>query len=197
MSLYTDITKNEMNFVLTIFKSPKTEFNANSISKHLKISAMGSLKIAKKLEKERIIISKQLGKAKFYRLNLENDYVREYVKFLLKREKEQAHSFVKVWIDETRKIKSADSAILFGSVLRKHQDAEDIDVVFVTDEKKLSRLKKEIDEINKLNIKPLHPIFQTKQDFINNLKKDDKIILEAIKGILVFGEDFLIEALQK
>ncbi len=197
MSLYSDITKNEMNFVLIILKCPKIEYNANSISKLLEMSSMGALKIAKKLEKEKIIISRQIGNAKLYKLNFENDYAREYVKFLLKREKEQAHPFIKVWIDEIKKLKNADAAILFGSALRKHQEAKDIDVVLVTDKKRFSKLKGEIKEVDQLNVKIIHPIFQTKKDFINNLRKNDKIILEAIKGIFVFGEDLLIEALKK
>ena len=72
-----EITNNEMIFVLSIFKSPEVEYNANSIAKKMGISSMGALKIAKRLEKENIIKSKHLGKAKFYNLNLNNDYVNE------------------------------------------------------------------------------------------------------------------------
>ncbi|MBI3036864.1 hypothetical protein HYY73_03895, partial [Candidatus Woesearchaeota archaeon] len=55
-----DITDNEMHFVLGIFKSPELEYNANSISKLIRISSMGALKIAKRLEKENILISREL-----------------------------------------------------------------------------------------------------------------------------------------
>ena len=44
------------------------------------------------------------------------------LKFLLKREAEQVPAYVKVWIKELRKIKNADIAILFGSVLRKKEE---------------------------------------------------------------------------
>jgi len=187
-----NITNNEMLFVLSIFKNPEKEFNANSLAKHLKISSMGSLKIAKRLEKEKILISKEMGKAKFYRLNFNNDYVKQYVKFLLKRESEQTHPYVKVFIKEIKKIKSADVAILFGSILRKHKEAKDVDVLLITDQKKFSKLKKEIEKINLINVKKLHPIYQTEKDLGENIKKQDKPILNAIKGIVVFGEDILI-----
>jgi len=131
-----EITNNEMIFVLSIFKSPEVEYNANSIAKKMGISSMGALKIAKRLEKENIIKSKHLGKAKFYNLNLNNDYVRQYVKFLLKREAEQTHPYIKVWIEDINKIKSADAAILFGSVLRKQKEAKDIDVVLIINKKR-------------------------------------------------------------
>lgn len=192
-----DITNNEMVFVLTIFKSPETQYNANSIAKLIGISRMGALKIAKRLEKESIIIFKELGKAKYYRLNFSNDYVKQYVRFLLKREAEQAYPYVRVWVDEVKKLKSADAAILFGSVLRKYKEARDIDVVLITDKKRFPKLKKEIEEIDELNIKRLHPVYQTKEDFINNIKKGDKALISTIKGIVVFGEDIIIDLLQK
>lgn len=192
-----DITDNEMAFVLNIFKSPEVEYNANSIAKLMGISSMGALKIAKRLEKENIIGSRRLGKAKFYKLAMGSDYVRDYVKFLLRREAEHAHPYVKVWIEEIRKLKSADAAILFGSVLRKQAEAGDIDAVLITDEKKFSRLKKEVEEVNQINVKRLHPVYQSKADFIKNISKGDTVLLSAVKGIAVFGEDIIVEVMQR
>ncbi|MBS3123137.1 hypothetical protein J4437_00720 [Candidatus Woesearchaeota archaeon] len=80
-----DITTNEMNFLLCLLKNPKEDYNANSIAKELGISPMGALKIARKLEKERLVLSKELGRAKFYRLNVSSKYVLDYLTFLLKR----------------------------------------------------------------------------------------------------------------
>ena len=190
-----DITSNEMMFVLNILKSPAMEYNSNSMAKVLGISRMGALKIAKKLEKEGIIILKELGKARFYKLNIDSDYVREYLKFLLKREAEQAHPYVKVWIEDIRKIKSADAAILFGSVLRKYKEARDIDVLLIIEPKKYKKVQKEIKEIDKLNTKKIHPMYQTKEDIIRNLKKGDKPLISAMKGIVAFGEDIIIDAI--
>jgi len=192
-----DITNNEMLFVLLIFKSPETEYNSNSIAKQIGISSMGALKIAKKLEKEGILSFKEMGKAKFYKLNFGSDYVNQYLKFLLKRESEQASAYIKRWINEIKKIKNAYSAVLFGSVLKKEKEANDIDVLLITDGKKFSKLKKEIEEINIINIKKLHPVYQTKEDIINNIKKNDKPLLNAMKGIVVFGEDTILELIKK
>lgn len=192
-----NITDKEMLFVLTLFKSPETEYNANSIAKHIGASSMGALKIAKRLEKENILIPRKLGRAIFYKLNFENDYVRQYIKFLLKREAEQAPVYVKRWVTDIKKIKSADSAVLFGSVLKKYEGAKDIDVLLVTDKKRFSKLKKEVKDIDIVNIKKLHPLYQTKDDLKKNIKKQDKPILNAIKGIVVFGEDEIISLLEK
>lgn len=192
-----NITNNEMCFILSIFKNPEKEFNANSLAKHIDISSMGALKIAKKLEKENILVSRIFGKAKFYRINFNNDYAREYIKFLLKRESEQTLPYIKVWIREIKKIKSADAAILFGSVLRKQKEAKDIDVLLITNQKKFKELKKEIEKINIINAKKLHPVYQTKRDLEKNIKKQDKPILSAIKGIVVSGEDIMVKLFEK
>jgi predicted nucleotidyltransferase len=158
---------------------------------------MGALKIARKLEKQGILLSKQLGKAKFYTINFKKDYVAHYLKFVLKREIEQAQPYVKVWANEIKKIKSADSAILFGSVLKKEKEANDIDVLFITDKKKFLKLKEEVKQINQINTKKLHPIYQTKEDFIENIKKENKVVLDALKGLIILGEDLVIEILKK
>lgn len=191
-----DITNNEMMLVLSIFKSPKTQYNANSLSQLLGITRMGALKIAKRLEKERIISSEKLGQARFYMINLDDGYSRQYISFLLKREAEQAHPYVKAWIGEIRKIKSADAAILFGSVLRKHKEAGDIDVMLITGQNRFKKLKKEIEEIDKINTKKVHPMYQTKEDFAKNIKNGDKPLLDAVKGICAFGEDSIIELMR-
>ncbi len=191
-----NITNNEMLFVLSIFKSPEVEYNASNIAKLIGISPMGALKIARKLENENILTSKELGKARFYQLNINNEYVKQYLIFLLKREAEQAPSYVKVWIKEIKKIKSADIAILFGSILGK-KESNDIDVLLITTQKEFPKLKKEIDNINLINIKKLHPIYQSEEDLKKNIKKKDKTLLNAIKGIVVFGEEKIISLLEK
>mgnify|MGYP001565256308 CR=1 FL=1 len=120
-----------------------------------------------------------------------------FFSFLLKREAEQANPYVKVWVSDIKKIKSADVAILFGSVLRKHKEARDIDVMLIINPKNYKKVQKEISEIDALNTKKIHPMYQTKEDFIKNLKKEDKPLLSAIKGIVVFGEDMIIDSINR
>lgn len=191
------ITSNEINFVLQILKNPKYDYNANNISKELGISSMGALKIAKKLEKEGILSSKKLGKAIFYSINYKNEYTKHYLSFILKKQAEQSNPYVKRWISEIRKVKNADIAILFGSVLSKHDKANDIDALFVVSQKNFSELKKEIEDINKINDKKLHPVYQSEQDLIENINKEDKVVLNVIKGVVVFGEELFLKLLKK
>jgi len=191
-----DITENEMKFILAILKNPEQELNARSISKLIGITHMGSLKIAKRLEKESIISSRVIGKAIIYKLNLSSDYVKQYIKFLLQREIEHSSAYTRRWILELKNIEKADAVILFGSVLRKGEQANDIDVIIVVKKDNFKKLKKEIEERNIINTKKIHPIFQTKEDLKRNIKLSDKVILNAIKGIVVLGEENILEVLQ-
>ena len=191
------ITNNEMLVVLSIFKSPEKSYNANNLSKHLNISSMGALKIVKRLEKEGILFSKKIGKANIYKINFKNDYSIDYLKFAIKREARQAHPYVRRWLTEIKSLTNAKGAILFGSVLRKFKEANDIDVLLLTDKKGFSNLKKQIEKSNNFNLKRIHPVYQTEEDFNKNIREEDKVVLNAIKGIYAFGEDLFIKILEK
>lgn len=187
-----DITKLEMEILLTIIKSPELDYNANNISNVIEITPMGALKILKRLETEEVIKSKKVGKAVIYRINTQNNYAISYISLVLSRETIYASPKVKRWIQELKKIKNADIMILYGSVL-KNIEPNDIDVLFVTNKDKFRRLQREIEEINRINIKKIHPLYQTFEDIIDNIKKRHKPLLDAIKGIIVHGQEKFIE----
>lgn len=185
----------EMELVLALFKRPQEGHSASSLSRVLNISPMGALKIVKRLERERILSYKQVGQAKIYNLKLSSDYVKKYLSFLLHREAELSSPYIRRWITELKKIKSAEIILLFGSILKK-EEANDIDVLFVISQKKFLELKKEINELNLINNKKIHPLFQSESDLRLNIQKEDKIILNALKGLLVIGDEKLIEIIK-
>jgi len=187
-----EITKAEMDIVLKLVKSPEVDYNANSLAKTVGITAMGALKILKRLESESVLKSKKIGKAAIYRLNAENSYGRRHVELILSRESLHANHQVKRWVEELRKIKNADVIVLFGSVLEK-PNPNDIDVLLITDQKRFPKLQQEVKELNEINIKKIHPMYQTYHDIIKNIKKRDKPLLNAIKGIVVIGEEKFLE----
>ncbi len=183
---------NQMRAVLGILKSPETLYNANNLSKVLGISSMGTLKILKRLEHEGVLEKEKIGNSFVVRINTGNEHSRKYLRFALSKEVLGSSPLVKRWVTETKKIKFADMAVLFGSVLKK-TEPNDIDVLFVTDKRRFQKLGKEIEEINRINIKKIHPVYQSFDDIVKNIKKGDKVMLNAIKGVVVFGEESFME----
>ena len=168
----------EMKFILTLLKSPEMEYNSNNIAGAVGISAVGVLKIARKLEKENILTSRKIGKANIYRVNLDSDYARQYIKYLLKREAEKAPPYVRVWIKELKKIKSSDGVILFGSVLRKGEEARDIDALVIVNQKSFKKVKKEIEEISR-NMEA--EMGQVREEKKNEEEENEKEFLENLR----------------
>ena len=190
----TNLT-NKNKIALKILKDVQKDYNANNLAKILKISSMGCLKILKKLQSERIIKSKHFGKAVFYKPSF-NSLSESYFLYLLNVEKEEASAYTKRWIREVEKIKEAQIVILFGSVLTKGEKAQDIDVIFVIQPKNLQKLKEEVERINTIAEKRIHPIYQTVSDFKKNIEDKNPAIIEAIRCLILKGQDKFIQILR-
>ena len=190
------ITKNEMRAILIIFKDIDGHYNANNLSKKIGLSSMGTLKILKRLEVQNILKSTMFGKAVFYKVNLDNDYARNYMEFLLKKEAEDAAPRIKRWVRELRNVRDAKIGILFGSVLTEEK-FNDVDLLVVLEQSQNRGFNKSIGEINKINIKRIHAVKQTKEDLKLNLGKKDEVVFSIIKnGIVLFGYDEIVEVIK-
>ncbi len=191
------ITKNEMEILLVLLKDITMDYNANNLSKKLGLTAMGSLKILKKLEKQKLLTPRQMGKAVFYKPNLSNSYARNYLQFLLIKEAEEAEPKAKRWIRELRKLQDdAEAGILFGSILKK-ENPNDIDILLVLKQSQNQKTNETLAEINKLTHKRIHAIKQTKTDLEKNIGKRDSVIANALKNcIVIFGYESIIRVIQ-
>lgn len=187
---------NEEKVVLRILKNYSILYNANSISKVLGLTSMGSLKLLKRLEKQKIITLRKLSNIRFYNFNFENQYAKDYASLILRKEADNCSASVKRWVNEIRKIGIADIAIIFGSILRKSKNVQDIDVLFVVNKKDFSRLRKEVGKLNAISEKKIHPVYQAKEDLLKNFESKDEVVLEIVKGVVVFGERNFVELLE-
>lgn len=192
-----DMTNNEMKAMLVLFREFGTEYNANSLAKRIGLSSMGVLKILKGLERQGLVKSRKLGRAVFYRPDLSSDYACSYLIFAMQREAEQAVPGVRRWVVELRKLSdSAETGILFGSVLEK-DSFNDIDVLLVLDRSQSRKADKAIEGLDKVNVKKVHAVRQTRSDLVANLRKQDRVVLDIIrKGVVLFGYDVILEVLK-
>ena len=181
----TAVTPLEKKIVLKLFKDFTIDYNSSSIAKVLNKTRVGTFKALHSLEKDSIVKGKILGKARFYRINLEDEYARKNVETLLM---EEAKSYTR-WKDELNELfRLTHIVILFGSIIRNEEKANDIDLLLVFDKKNNNKINQFIKEKNQLLIKKLHPIKQTRDDLRKNILKRDKVILDAIRsGIVLHG----------
>jgi len=181
----TAVTPLEKKIVLKLFKDFTIDYNSSSIAKVLNKTRVGTFKALNSLEKDSIVKGRILGKARFYRINLEDEYARKNVETLLM---EEAKSYTR-WKDELNELfRLTHIVILFGSIIRNEEKANDIDLLLVFDKKNNNKINQFIKEKNQLLIKKLHPIKQTRDDLRKNILKRDKVILDAIRsGIVLHG----------
>lgn len=187
-------TKLGSELALKLFKEFTVDYNPSSISKGLGKTRVGAFKAFRQLEKEGIVISKKLGKANFYKLRLYDEYVRKNIELLLM---EESRKYPR-WIEESRALSNfAEIIILFGSIIRNESKANDIDLLIVLEEKNDDKINSIIKSKNEILVKKIHLIKQTKEDMINNLKKQDKVVISAIKsGVVLFGFEKLVEMIK-
>ncbi len=189
------LTPTENAVILTLFKDFSKNYNANSISKPMEITPRGALKILKHLKKLNLVVSKQFGKATFYKVNLEDYYTLRTVETLLISEAREKASR---WLYEFQELfKHVEIAVIFGSIIKSPKEANDVDVLLVFPQKQMNSVNAFIQEKNKILLKPIHPIMQSPKDIKANLKKKDAVIFSALKqGYVLQGYDKLVEAVK-
>lgn len=194
--LMVAITHNESRIVNFLLRNFARDYNINQIAKELKLSPRGAYKILKKLEDNQVLISKKVGNNMIYKINFEKDTTLDVCQFVLIEKK--TTPYIQTWIKDLQSLKkSTDLAIMFGSVLTKGKQANDIDLLLVFEKENFSKVQEEIKKINQIKSKKIHPVIQTKEDLIKNIKKRDPAMLEEIRtGIILWGRNILAEAIK-
>lgn len=187
-----NIAKKEKEILLCLFKDLANYHHASSLAKEVKISRVGAYKALKRLSQSGLLKSRKLGKSTFYSLKLDDDFVKKTVELLLM---EEAKEKARKWLAEFELLsKETEILVLFGSIIRSETEARDIDLLIVLKIENNKKVNKLLEKKNEILIKKIHPIKQTSEDLIRNLKKPDKVILSALKtGIILYGQEKLVE----
>ncbi len=189
------ISKNTSRVLLYLLRNiDEFGYNINQIAKLNKISVGSAFKILKELEKNKIIIKKEISNASHYKLNLENPETTKLCELLLLTEKRNLKGYAKLYADEIIKFKDAEMIIIFGSVLRE-KEFNDVDVLFITDQTK--KINNFCLEISKVRTKPVVPLIMKQEDLITAMKKRKDAILSMMKeGIVLRGESIFVETMK-
>ncbi len=180
------LTEKEAEALLRLFRDVAVHYNAHSLSKELRLSSRGTLKLLKRLQKQQLLTSRTLGKATYYKPNLKESYTRKLVELLLMREaKAKASRYLFEFKDLFPHV---SVAVLFGSTVRNAAKANDVDILAVFEERLERTVDKIIEERRKYTAKPIHLVKQGPEDFRRNLRKGDEVLLNILRhGIILHG----------
>ena len=187
------IPKNTKKIILYLLRNLEL-VNINQISKLLNISVGSAFKILKELEKNKIVLSSNLGNAKFYQINLDNEETIRWCEILLSEERRNLKGYSKVYAEEIQKFEHAELIILFGSVLNS-KEFNDVDTLFITNKPK--EVTNFCLSLSKIRTKPVVPLILKKEDFIKEIKAKKEVVLNLLKtGVILRGESTLIGVLK-
>lgn len=191
--MFTANEKKMLKFLMTSFSYK----SINEISKECNLSPNGAYKILKKLEKLGVIYYENIGKIKAYRINFSNNLTLSYLEISLADERVN-EAKIKVRIRDFEELKKiCKTAIIIGSYITNKKNPNDIDIVFVFDQNNLNKFKKKLAKAREFIPYNLHEIIQTPKDIMNNLKKQDKIIMTAIRnGVILWGHKFIVRSIK-
>src|SRR3989339_1030348 len=109
------VPKNTKKIILYLLRNLEL-VNINQISKRINISVGSAFKILRELKKNNLVLSSDLGNAKFYQINLNNEETIRWCEILLLEERRTLKGYSKIYSEEIQKFEHSELIVLFGSV---------------------------------------------------------------------------------
>ena len=164
------LSDNEFSVINFLVRNFTERLTIRNIAHRLNFSPAGVFNILKKLEKENIVAGEKLGTGLFYSINFENKIAEHLAAVVLLYSKEKAEI-------DIEKLKQAKAAII--------------------DKKSLLLITDNVSVID-VSVPNISVIIKNEDEIIDLLRKKDSQTLQLLKnGIVLFGEDKIIEIIKK
>ena len=127
-------------------------------------------------------------------MNLNEDYVRKLITFLLA---EEASNYAR-WKEEFKDLfKGERVVVLFGSIIKNYDIARDIDLMIILKKGEEGEVNKILKQREIILPKKLHSIKLTLDEFSNEIKRKNKSIIDLIKNsVILYGQDKYVEIIK-
>jgi len=192
--------KTSAEILKVLLKQFTIKWTITSLAKELNISRVGIWKILKKLEAEKLILLSPIGEGKTsvinIKLNWENPILEKKLSLILT---EEALNHQR-WLNNFEELKDKlNFLILYGSILHSPKEAKDIDILGVVSNKNnFLDIEEIMRKIQKTQIKKIHSENFTQTEFKEELRKPNKIFIDAIKkGAVIFGQEKFIKFIKE
>lgn len=172
-----------------------SQFHIREMAKLIGKSHVSLLPHLKSFEKDKILISKDVGKSRVYSLNLENNLVREFLSLSEKKETLSLFNkefLIKKLYDEFINLNLNGCLVLFGSYASSTYNKEsDIDLFYIGEMKENE--KEKIKQFGKTYNKEIHLTSMNLKQFKEQLSKQGALIKEIIRNhIILYNHDIFI-----
>lgn len=167
-----------------------------SLAKEVGLSRVGTWKLLKKMQSEKLVILSKIGSGKTnpYSISLNWDSLLVEKNLALHLTKDALKN--QRWINNFAELENkVNFLILYGSIINAPQEANDIDILGVASSKNnFTKIEESIKKIQKTQMKKIHAIIFTPIEFRQELGKPNKAFIDAIKkGIILFGQEKFIK----
>src|SRR3989344_7323837 len=185
-----DKNKKNTEILKIILKQFTIKWTITSLAKEIKMSRVGSWKALKKLEAENLILLSPVGGGETSTFNIllnwENQILEKRLSLILTEDALKNQR----WLNNFKELENKlDFLILYGSMMHSPREANDVDVLGVVSNKnKFKEIEEAVQKIQKIQSKKVHSENFTRTEFKEELKKKNKIFIDAIKkGVVIFG----------
>ena len=190
------ITNNEKKILKFLLAHINSDYSINEIAKECSLAPNGAYEILKKFEEKEMLLPKKIANSKSYKINFSSRETNKLLELALIPDYRE--SKIKYRYNDLKPLENITSlCIIFGSYAAKKEKPNDIDILFVIKKLDYKKYSEALENIKRILPLKLHDVIQTKEDITTNIKKQEKLIIEAIsEGIILWGHEFLIEAIK-
>lgn len=159
------------------------------------LSRVGIWKVLKKLEKDKLILLSPAGTGRTsvysISLNWENPLVEKNLSLILTEDAIKQQRWRSNFAELENKV---CFLIIYGSIIHSEKQANDVDLLIVTDKKGFRQIDEVLGTIQKTQIKNVHTLNFTHEEFKQELEKPNKAFIDAVKkGVVLFGQEGFIK----
>lgn len=187
LGLFSGLFRSEVRktLLLLFFLNPETEYYIRGLEKTLTVSAGNIRRELLKLEKDNIIISRQMGNLKLFKINKDNSLYTELRKIVL----------YSVGVQKLLEPVFTDSnftlVFIYGSYVKDEMDfSSDIDLFVVTDKEldtgRYEKLNNKIGALEHKIGREINLDFHSKSEYEKLKNEKNSYVVDVLKGKKIF-----------
>lgn len=190
------LTQNQKRVLRFLATRLGKDQSINEVAKACSIAPNGAYKILAKLEREGVLKAKQVANIKSYTLNFEHEKTVRVLELALIPDTLEGR--IKARADDLQPLKPLTQAcVLFGSYITAKQRPGDLDILFILERTNFEAYKQALAKVQDRVPVHVQDVVQTRNDIAQNLKKNDPVVIAALRhGVVLWGFDALVKAIK-